>query len=184
MKPGFPFDIEEVLSGIGRVQLHVTVAYVIFSFDTVDRSFLDCALGRLGLPRWFRRVDFVYFWHLRLTFKLAAGLGEPWCLPAVRPQLYADNLKCSADCPNSLFGAARFTAQYVRSVGQDVFPRKCVLLSTSKAVKEVTKLWDISGDVGFGRSSWTLKILVVILTLLRGIGLVLFPSGLRRLHTR
>ena len=49
---------------------------------------------------------------------------SPWCrhleaIPAITPQLYADNLKCSAECPNALFGAARFTAQftaqYVRS---------------------------------------------------------------------
>ena len=48
-------DIEEVLSGTGGDQLHVMVADVIKSFDTVDRSILDCALGRLGLPDWFRR---------------------------------------------------------------------------------------------------------------------------------
>ena len=47
-------DIEEVLSGTGGDQLHVMVADVIKSFDTVDRSILDCALGRLGLPDWFR----------------------------------------------------------------------------------------------------------------------------------
>ena len=41
-------DIEEVLSGTGGDQLHVMVADVIKSFDTVDRSILDCALGRLG----------------------------------------------------------------------------------------------------------------------------------------
>ena len=46
-------DIEEVLSGAGGDQLHVLVADVIKSFDTVDRSILDCALGRLGLPSWF-----------------------------------------------------------------------------------------------------------------------------------
>ena len=32
------------------------VADVIKSFDTVDRSILDCALGRLGLPHWFRKA--------------------------------------------------------------------------------------------------------------------------------
>ena len=52
-------------------------------------------------------------------------------MPGIKPQLYADNLKCSAVCPNALFGAARFTVRYVRSVGQDVSPGKCVLLSTS-----------------------------------------------------
>ena len=48
-------DIEEVLSGAGGDQLHVMVADVLKSFDTVDRSILDCALGRLGLPCWFRK---------------------------------------------------------------------------------------------------------------------------------
>ena len=51
-------DIEEVLSGTGGDQLHVMVADVIESSDTVDRSMLDCALGRLGLPVWFRRAYF------------------------------------------------------------------------------------------------------------------------------
>ena len=53
-------DIEEVLSGTGGDQLHVMVVYVIKSFDTVDRSILDCALGRLGLPDWFRKVNFLF----------------------------------------------------------------------------------------------------------------------------
>ena len=34
-------------------------------------------------------------------------------------------------------------------VGQDVSLGKCVLLSTSKAVRRAMKLWDISGDGGF-----------------------------------
>ena len=54
-------DIEEVLSGTGGDQLHVMVADVIKSFETVDRSILDCALGRLGLPDWFREVFFFLF---------------------------------------------------------------------------------------------------------------------------
>ena len=61
----------------------------------------------------------------------------------------ADNLKCSAERPRALFESARFTAQYVRSVGQDVSPGKCVLLSTSKSVRKAMKLWDISGNGGF-----------------------------------
>ena len=47
LKPGFP-------------QLHVMVADVIKSFDTVDRSVLDCALGRLGLPGWSRSLLLVW----------------------------------------------------------------------------------------------------------------------------
>ena len=160
-------DIEEVLVGTGGDQLHVMVADVIKSFNTVDRSILDCALGRLGLPDWFRKVYFSFHSQVRLRFKLAAGLGEPWCrdggipqgcplsivfivalyvpwcrhldaLPDVKPQLYADNLQCSAERPCALFESARFTAQYVRSVGQDV-----------SSVRKAMKLWDISGEGGF-----------------------------------
>ena len=83
------------------------------------------------------------------------ALYVPWCrhleaMSDVKPQLYADNLKCSAERPRALFDSARFTAQYVRSVGQDVSPGKCVLLSTSsKSVRKAMKLWDFSGKGGF-----------------------------------
>ena len=58
------------------------------------------------------------------------ALYVPWCrhlesLPDVKPQLYADNLKCCAERPGALFDSARFTVRYVRSVGQDVSPGKC-----------------------------------------------------------
>ena len=47
------------------------------------RSILDCTLGRLGLPGWFRKVYFSFHSQVRLRFKLAAGLGEPWCRDGV-----------------------------------------------------------------------------------------------------
>ena len=68
-------DIEEVLSGTGGDQLHVIVADVIKSFDTVGRSILDCALGRLGLPDWFRKVYFSFHCQVRLRFELGRW---PW----------------------------------------------------------------------------------------------------------
>ena len=82
------------------------------------------------------------------------ALYVPWCrhldsLPDIKPQLYADNLKCSAERPGAIFHSARFTARYVRTVGQDVSPGKCVLLRTSKSVRKTMKLWDISGDGSF-----------------------------------
>ena len=106
-------------------QLHVVVADVVKSFDTVDRFVLDSTLGRLGLPDWFREVHFSFHGQVRLRFELAAGLGEPWCrdggihqgcplsmvfieplyvpwcrhlesLPDIKQQLCADNFKCSA----------------------------------------------------------------------------------------
>ena len=123
----------------------------------------------MGLPGWFRRAYFSYQSQVRLRFKLAAGLGEPWCrgggipqgcplsmvftvalyVPRCR-QLYADSLKCSVERPSALFDAATFTARYVvRAFGQDVSPGQCVLLSTSKSVRKAMKLWDISGDGSF-----------------------------------
>ena len=79
-------NIEEVLSGTGGDELHVMVADVIKSFDYCGRSILDCALGRLGFPDWFRRAYFSFHSQVRLRFKLAAGLGEPWCRDGGIPQ--------------------------------------------------------------------------------------------------
>ena len=152
-------EIEEVLAGAADSHVHLFVADVVKSFDTVDRSILDRVLSSLGLPGWFRHAYFEYHAHVRLRFKLASGLGEPWTrdggipqgcplsmmfivalyLPwcrylsaqvGVRPQLYADNLKCVSHDPDSLLAAARFTTGYVRLVGQEPAPSKCVLRST------------------------------------------------------
>ena len=71
-------DIEEVLSQARHSDFHIFVADVVKSFDTVDRDILDCALGRLGLPAWFRRVYFSFHRDVRLRFKLATGLGVAW----------------------------------------------------------------------------------------------------------
>ena len=79
-------DIEEVLSGVGRDQLHVMVPDVIKSFDTVDRIILDCTLGRHGLPDWFRKAYFAHHSQVRPWFKLATGLGESWCRDGGIPQ--------------------------------------------------------------------------------------------------
>ena len=40
-----------------------------------------------------------------------------------------------------LLRAAKFTTGYVRSVGQEPAPSKCVLLSTSKAVRVEMRGW-------------------------------------------
>ena len=39
---------------------------------------LDRVLSSLGLPGWLRNAYFEYHAHVRLRFKLASGLGEPW----------------------------------------------------------------------------------------------------------
>ena len=121
-------DIEEVLSGVVDSDVHLFVAHVVKSFDTVDRGVLDLVLSSLGLPGWFRHANFEFHSHVRLRLKLAAGLGQPWtrdggipqeCLLSmmfivalylswcrhlgaqvgVQHQLYADNLKCFSRDP-------------------------------------------------------------------------------------
>ena len=53
-------DIEEVLSGATDSDVHIFVADVIKSFDTVDRSFFDRVLSGLGLLGWFRHAYFEF----------------------------------------------------------------------------------------------------------------------------
>ena len=62
-------DIEEVLTGATDSDIHLFVADVIKSFDTVDRRILDRVLSGLGLPGWFRHVYF-----LSITLMLGCGL--------------------------------------------------------------------------------------------------------------
>ena len=45
-------DIEEAVSGIVDDDVHLFVADVVKSFDTVDRNILDCVLSSLVLPGW------------------------------------------------------------------------------------------------------------------------------------
>ena len=99
----------------------------------------------VGLLAWFRHAYFEYHLHVRLRFKLAAGLGEPWTrdggipqgcplgmmfivalyLPwcrylsaqvGVEPQLYADNLKCASKDPDFALECCQ-VHQWVCSVG-------------------------------------------------------------------
>ena len=168
-------DIEEVLTGAADSHVHLFVADVIKSFDIVDRMVLDSVLSSLGLLAWFRHAYFEYHLHVHLRFKLAVGLGEPWTrdggipqgcplsmmfivalyLPwcrylsaqmGVEPQLYADNLKCVSRDPALLLSAARFTTGYVRLVGQELAPSKCVLLSTSRDVRKDMRDWVLSQE--------------------------------------
>ena len=72
----------------------------------------------------------------------------------IRPQLYADNLKnCVSRDPGLLLRAARFTTGYVRLVGQEPAPSKCVFLSTSRFVLREMRDWVVT-DEG---DRWTVK---------------------------
>ena len=60
--------------------------------------------------------------------------------------MYADSLKCVSRDPEVLLGAARFTTGYVRLVGQEPAPSKCVLLSTSRVGRRDMKDWVLSQE--------------------------------------
>ena len=47
---------------------------------------LDRVLSCLGLPGWFRHAYCEYHAHVRMRFKLASGLGEPWTRGGGIPQ--------------------------------------------------------------------------------------------------
>ena len=66
--------------------VNLFVADVVESFDTVDRGVLDRVLSSLELPAWYRHAYFEYHANVRLRFKLAAGLGEPWTPDGSIPQ--------------------------------------------------------------------------------------------------
>ena len=87
------------------------------------------------------------------------ALYLPWCralesIPGVRPQLYADNLKCVSGSPAALLSADRFTNMYISLVGQKAAPKKCVFLSTSKDVRSDMKCWVVS-DAG---DQWSVRL--------------------------
>ena len=71
----------------------------------------------------------------------------------VQPQLYADNLKCVSGDPGLFLNAARFTTGYVRLVGQEPAPSKCVLLSSSREVRKDVKKWALSQE----GDKWSVK---------------------------
>ena len=68
--------------------------------------------------------------------------------------MYADNLKCVSRDPGVLLRAARFTTGYVRLVGQEPAPSKCVLMSTSRTVRSDMRGWIVT-DEG---DKWSVKL--------------------------
>ena len=140
-------DIEEVLAGAGSDQPHVLVADVIKSFDTVDRSILDCSLGRLGLPAWFKKVYFPYHYHVRLRFKLAAGFGEPWC----RDGRYSSGMPPPAWCsslPCMSLGVGDWRLRLVLSPGYTRIILSAVLKAPGPSLVRLDLLYSMSGRSG------------------------------------
>ena len=62
------------------------LASVLKTLILLTGGVLDSVLSSLGLPGWFRYAYFEYHAHVRLRFKLAAGLGEPWTRDGGIPQ--------------------------------------------------------------------------------------------------
>ena len=96
---------------------------------------------------------------MSFEYDVIVALYLPWCKyltarEGVQPQLYADNLKCVSRDPGVLFRAARFTTGYVRLVGQELAPSKCVFLSTSRLVRREMRDWVVT-DEG---DRWTVKL--------------------------
>ena len=65
-------DIEEFLLGL-LIPMFIFLLLMLLSLLT-----RLIGVFWLGLPGWFRHAYFEYHAHVRLRFKLASGLGEPW----------------------------------------------------------------------------------------------------------
>ena len=97
--------------------------------------------------------------RVRAVSVLLVALYLPWCRalesnPGVRPQLNADNLKCVSESPAALLSAAGFTNMYIRLVGQEAAPKKCVFLGTSMESRRDMKGWVVSD----AWDRWTVKL--------------------------
>ena len=90
--------------------VHLFVADVVKSFDTVDRGVLDLVTSSLGLLGWFRHAYFEFHSHVRLRFKLAAGLGQPWTRDGGIPQ----------GCPLSMIFIVALYLPWCRYLGSQV----------------------------------------------------------------
>ena len=70
------------------------------------------------------------------------------------PRLCAGNLNCVSNDLEVLLHAARFTTWYVRLVGQEPAPSKCVLMSTSRLVRKDVRDWTFFQE----RDKWCVKL--------------------------
>ena len=113
---------------------------------------LRLALGSLGL------VMGASLKGCPLSMMFIVALYLSWCgylaaREGVQPQMYADNLKCVSWDPILLLRAARFTTRYIRLVGQEPAPSKCVLSSTSTTARKVMEDWVLSHE----GDKWSVK---------------------------
>ena len=112
-----------------------------------------------------------------LSMMFTVALYLPWCKylggqDGVQPQLYADNFNCVSCIPVVQLEAARSTAGYVRMVGQERAPEKCVLMSTFKTSRRTRRIGSSFGKGINGLLLWISVIQEVIWILPFGAGLV------------
>ena len=88
-------------------------------------------------------VPVEYDVHCCVVLAMCRYLGAQ---EGVEPQLYADNLKCVSRDPGVLLRAARFTTGYLRLVGQEAAPSKCVFMSTCGAVRSNMRGWVVPDE--------------------------------------
>ena len=89
------------------------------SLLTLSIGFLDGVLSSLGLPSWFRHAYFEYHVHVRLRFRLASGLGEPWTRDGGIPQ----------GCPLSMMVIVDLYLPWFRYLAnQEGFSLSCMLI--------------------------------------------------------
>ena len=83
--------------------------------------------------------------HGASTWKASKGIS---------PQLHADNLKCTSYDVDTLIAAARYTVSYVKVVGQEASPSKCVFRSPSGAARRRMTAWRNENEGCF----WAVKL--------------------------
>ena len=86
----------------------------------------------------------VFFRGALLSIMFIVALYLTWCRYLAAQEGFSlscmlINLKCVSRDTELLLNAARFTTGYVRLVGQEPAPSKCVLLSTSREVRKGMK---------------------------------------------
>ena len=79
---------------------------------------MDRVLSSLGLPGWFRHAYFEYHAHVRMRFKLAAGLGDPWTRDGGIPQ----------GCPLSMMFIVALYLPWCRYLSRFRLLRRCLAL--------------------------------------------------------
>ena len=136
----------EVLSGMVISDVHGATCMAGFRTPTLSTiPMLGCVLSSLLVLVSHGLVMDVFLRGALLSMMFVVALYLPW---------YADNLKCVSRDPGVLLHAARFTAGYVRLVGQEPAPGKCVLMSTSRAVRRDMRGWVVTGE----GDRWSVKL--------------------------